>query len=152
MADKYTVVKYTFDNDKFEVLVKPDPALDYKLGKIKDINQILVSDEIYSDVGKGTRASSDKLLKAFKTEDVLSIAEKILQKGVLNLTTDQRRKMIAEKRKQIITFISKTFVDPHSHLPHPPLRVEQAMNDARVSIDPFKNSEEQIKDLSLIHI
>ena len=147
MADKYTVVKYTFDNDKFEVLVKPDPALDYKLGKIKDINQILVSDEIYSDVGKGTRASSDKLLKAFKTEDVLSIAEKILQKGVLNLTTDQRRKMIAEKRKQIITFISKTFVDPHSHLPHPPLRVEQAMNDARVSIDPFKNSEEQIKDI-----
>ena len=147
MADKYTVVKYTFDNDKFEVLVKPDPALDYKLGKIKDINQILVSDEIYSDAGKGTRASSDKLLKAFKTEDVLSIAEKILQKGVLNLTTDQRRKMIAEKRKQIITFISKTFVDPHSHLPHPPLRVEQAMNDARVSIDPFKNSEEQIKDI-----
>ena len=147
MADKYTIVKYVFEGDKFEILVKPDPALDYKLGKIKDINQILVSDEIYSDVGKGTRASSDKLLKAFKTEDVLSIAEKILQKGVLNLTTDQRRKMIAEKRKQIITFISKTFVDPHSHLPHPPLRVEQAMNDARVSIDPFKNSEEQIKDI-----
>ena len=55
--------------------------------------------------------------------------------------------MITEKRKQIITFIVKTFVDPRSHLPHPPLRVEQAMNDARVSIDPFKNSEEQVKDI-----
>ncbi len=55
--------------------------------------------------------------------------------------------MITEKRKQIITFIVKTFVDPRSHLPHPPLRVEQAMDDARVSIDPFKNSEEQVKDI-----
>ena len=70
-----------------------------------------------------------------------------MQKGVLNLTTDQRRKMVSEKRKQIITFIAKTFVDPRSHLPHPPLRIEQAMNDIRVSIDPFKNVEEQIKDI-----
>jgi len=65
------------------------------------------------------------------------IAEKILQKGDLNLTTEQRRRMTAEKRKQLITFITKTFVDPRSHLPHPPLRIEQAMSDARTSIDPF---------------
>ena len=147
MVDKFTIVKYTFEGDKFEILVKPDPALDYKLGKIKDIGSILVSDEIYSDSSKGTRASSDKLKKAFKTEDVLVIAEKIFEKGILNLTTDQRRKMTTEKRKQIITFLAKTFVDPRSHLPHPPLRIEQAMKDASVSIDPFKSVEEQIKDI-----
>jgi len=147
MVDKFTIVKYSFEGDKFEILVKPDPAFDYKLGKIKDISSILVSDEIYSDSSKGTRASSEKLKKAFKTEDALVIAEKIFQKGVLNLTTDQRRKMTAEKRKQIITFIAKTFVDPRSHLPHPPLRIEQAMKDASVSIDPFKSVEEQVKDI-----
>ena len=75
------------------------------------------------------------------------IAEKILQKGDLNLTTEQRRKMVIEKRKQLITFIAKTFVDPRSHLPHPPLRIEQAMTDARVNIDPFRSVEEQIKDI-----
>ena len=147
MSDKLTVVKYTFEGEKFEILVKPDPALDYKLGKIKDVGSILVSEEIYQNSGKGTRASSEKLQKAFQTEDPLIIAEKILQKGDLNLTTDQRRKMTAEKRKQIITFIAKTFVDPRSHLPHPPLRIEQAITDARVSIDPFKSVEEQMKDI-----
>jgi len=55
--------------------------------------------------------------------------------------------MTAEKRKQIITFIAKTFVDPRSHLPPPPLRIEQAMSDARTSIDPIKSVEEQIKDI-----
>ena len=147
MSDRFTVVKYTFEGEKFEILVKPDPALDYKLGKIKDISSILVSDEIYQNSSKGTRASSEKLQKAFKTEDALIIAEKILQKGDLNLTTEQRRKMTAEKRKQIITFIAKTFVDPRSHLPHPPLRIEQAISDARVGIDPFKSVEEQVKDI-----
>ncbi len=142
-----TVVKYSFEGVKFEILVKPDPALDFKLGKKKDISSVLVSDEIYTDSSKGTRASTEKLLKAFKTDDAAVIAEKILQKGDLNLTTDQRRKMIEEKRKQIVQFIAKTYVDPRSHLPHPPLRIEQAMKDARTSIDPQKNADDQIKDI-----
>ncbi len=142
-----SVVRYSFEGEKFEILVKPDPALEYKLGKKKDISAILVSDEIYTDSSKGTRASTEKLLKAFKTEDPTEIAQKIMQKGDLNLTTDQRRKMIEEKRKQIVESIAKTYVDPRSHLPHPPLRIEQAMKDARVSVDPHKNVDEQIKEI-----
>ena len=115
-------------------MVKPDPALDYKLGKKKDISAVLVSDEIYTDFGKGTRPTTEKLLKAFKTEDQTEIAQIIMQKGDLNLTTDQRRKMIEEKRKQIVEFIAKTYVDPKTHLPHPPLRVEQAMKDAEFQL------------------
>jgi ribosome maturation protein SDO1 len=147
MVDKVTVVRYSFEGTKFEILVKPDPALEYKLGKRKDISSVLVSDEIYSDSSKGTRASTEKLLHAFKTQDPLAIAERILQKGELNLTTDQRRKMISEKRKQIVEHIAKTYVDPKSHLPHPPLRIEQAMEDGKISIDPYKNTTEQIKEI-----
>ncbi len=142
-----TIVKFSFEGEKFEILVKPDPALEYKLGKKKDISSVLVSDEIYTDSSKGTRASTEKLLKAFKTDDTTAIAEQIMQKGDLNLTTDQRRKMIEEKRKQIVEFIAKTYVDPRSHLPHPPLRIEQAMKDARASIDPQKSVDAQVKDI-----
>ena len=147
MTDKVTIVRYTYSGDKFELLVKPDPAFDYKLGKITEISKVLVSDDIYTDSGKGTRATNEKLEQVFKTIDSIKIAETILKKGDLNLTTDQRRKMISEKRKQLVTFISKTYVDPRSHLPHPPLRIEQAMDDGRISIDPFKNVDEQVKDI-----
>ena len=41
----------------------------------------------------------------------------------------------------------KRQVDPRSHLPHPPLRIEQAMDDGRVTVDPFKNADEQVKDV-----
>ncbi|MGY5141507.1 MAG: ribosome assembly factor SBDS [Nitrosopumilus sp.] len=142
-----TVARFSYEGEKFEILVKPDPALDFKMGKKNDISAILVSEDIYTDSGKGTKPSSEKLLKAFKTEDLTEIATIIMQKGELNLTTDQRRKMIEDKKKQIIQFIAKTYVDPKTHLPHPPLRIEQAMKDGRISIDPQKHVEEQVKDI-----
>ena len=142
-----TVARFSFEGEKFEILVKPDPALDYKLGKKKDISAILVSEDIYTDSGKGTKPSSEKLLEAFKTEDLTEIAKIIMQKGDLNLTTDQRRKMIEDKKKQIVEFIVKTYVDPRTHLPHPSVRVEQAMKDGRVSVDPQKTVEDQVKDI-----
>jgi len=146
MAD-VTVVKYSHEGEKFEIMVKPDPALDYKLGKKKDLSSVLVSDDIYTDSSKGTKPSTEKLLKAFKTEDLTEIAQIIIQKGNLNLTTEQRRKMVEEKRRQLVEFISKTYVDPRTHLPHPPLRIEQAMKDARISVEPQKNIDEQVKDI-----
>ena len=101
MTDKVTVVRYSYSGDKFELLVKPDPAFDYKIGKVTDVSKILVSDEIYTDSNKGTRATNEKLDQVFKTIDLTKIAEIIMKKGELNLTTEQRRKMIAEKRKKL---------------------------------------------------
>jgi ribosome maturation protein SDO1 len=146
MADtKFTIVRLNLDNNKFEILVKPDPALEYKLGKRTDLSNVLISEEIYSDANKGSRAASEKLVKYFKTTDSTEVAKQILSRGELNLTTDQRRKMVEEKKKQIIQYINKSFIDPKTHIPHPPLRIESAINEARVVIDPFKRPEDQVK-------
>ena len=145
MAEKLTVARLILDGDKFELLVKPDPALEYKMGKKADISGVLVSDEIYSDANKGSRAASDKLMKNFKTTDPADIAKQILSRGELNLTTDQRRRMVEEKKKQIVQLINRSFVDPKTHLPHPIVRIEAALEEVRVPIDPFRRVEDQAK-------
>jgi ribosome maturation protein SDO1 len=145
MSDKLSVVRLIVDGEKFELLVKPDPALEFKIGKRSDISNILASDEIYTDANKGNRASKEKLEKYFRTSNISEVARIILEKGELNLTTEQRRRLMEEKRRQIINIISRTYVDPKTHLPHPPLRIEQALEECRVSIDPFKKAEEQVK-------
>lgn len=142
---KFTTVRLTLDGDKFELLVKPDPALEYKLGRRTDISSVLVSDEVYSDANKGSRASSDKMMKHFRTTDAAEVAKQIVLRGELNLTTDQRRKMVEEKRKQIVQFINRSFVDPKTHLPHPSIRIEAAMDEIRIPIDPFKKADDQAK-------
>jgi len=61
MSEKFTTARISRSGEKFEILVKPDPALEYKMGKPLGISQLLAIDEIYSDAGKGTRASVEKL-------------------------------------------------------------------------------------------
>ena len=147
MSEKFTTARISKSGEKFEVLVKPDPALEYKMGKQLSVSQLLVIDEIYSDAGKGTRASSEKLQKAFGTQEPLAIAEEIMKHGELQLTTDQRRQLVEDKRKQIIAFVARNCIDPRTGTPHPPIRIEQAMNQIKYSIDPFKSADEQAKDV-----
>lgn len=147
MSDKYTVARIIKDNEHYEVLVKPQKALDYRMGKLAAITEVLVTETIFSDANKGTKISEENLHKAFGITDSLKIAEIILKKGTLQLTTDQRRKMTEEKRKQIIDFIARQCVDPKTNLPHPPSRIENAMEQIHYPIEPFKPLEEQARDI-----
>ena len=144
---RFTIARLTHEGEHFEILVKPDQALDYRLGKINSLSEVLASETIFADANKGTKPSDDKLKKAFGTTETLKIAEIILRKGMLQLTTDQRRHMTDEKRKQIVFFISRQCIDPRTKLPHPPSRIEQAMEQIHYSIDPFKETEEQARDI-----
>ncbi len=147
MSEKFTVARLTKDNEHFEILIKPQKALDYRNGKISGITDVLAAELIFSDANKGTKVSEEHMQKAFGTIDPLKIADIILKKGTLQLTTDQRRKMVEEKRKQIIDFISRQAIDPKTNLPHPPMRIENAMEQIRYPIDPYKPVEEQAKEI-----
>jgi len=147
MSERYTVARITHDGEHFEILVKPQHALSYRLGKTTSISELLITDTIFTDAGKGLRASEDKLQKAFGTTDSLKIASIILKRGTLQLTTEQRRQLVEDKRKQIVSFISRQCVDPKTNLPHPPLRIEQAMEQIHFSIDPFRDTEEQAREI-----
>ena len=147
MSDRYTIARITHDSDHFEILTKPEPALAYRLGKSTTVSQVLATETIFTDAGKGTKASEERLEAVFGTIDPLKIAEVILKKGTLQLTTEQRKQLVEDKRKQIVSFISRECIDPKTNLPHPPLRIEQAMKQIHFSIDPSKGVEEQSKEI-----
>jgi ribosome maturation protein SDO1 len=147
LPEKFTTVRLSIAGEQFEVLVRPESALSFKRGGENPIQSVIAFEEIYSEASKGLRVSDDKLKKSFGTTDVMTVAERIIRDGDLQLTTEQRRKMIEEKRKQVVTYISKNFIDPKTRTPHPPVRVERAMVDAKVHIDPFKDATEQSKSV-----
>ena len=147
MSRPSTISRLTLHGERFEIIVAPDPALNFKLTRKGDIRKILLVDEVYSDSKKGLRVSSDKLRKLFGTTDVYAIAEKILLEGELQLTGEQRRRMIESKRQQIIALLSKLLLEPSMGNPIPSLRIEQSLSQTSVSIDPFKPPEEQVKNV-----
>ncbi len=147
MSEKFIVARLSAAGDRFEIVVHPDKALAYRMGKGGDLGQILVADSVFTDAKKGLKASSEKLLKAFGTAEFHQVADAILRKGELQITTEQRKRLVEEKRRQIISFISRNCIDPRTNLPHPVVRIEQALSQVRVSIDPFRDAETQAKEV-----
>jgi len=147
MSDRYTLVRYAQAGERFEILVDPEKGLAYKRGELGNVSEALVVDTIFVDANKGERASMEKLESVFGTSDQLKIAEVMFEKGTLQLTASQRKEMTEQKLKQIIHIISRNYVDPRTKLPHPPTRIENALDQTRISIDPFRDAEDQVKDV-----
>ena len=133
--------------DRFEVLVDPHEAEHIIEGKTENILSALAIDAVFSDSKKGTHAPIESLQKHFNTTDISTIAQEIIQKGEIQLTTEQRREMQDKKKKRIVDLIVKNAMDPKTKMPHPRTRIELALEEAKVHIDPFKSVNQQMKTI-----
>jgi len=143
--DDAVIARLKKGEDHFEVLVDPYAAADLIDGKDIDILQNLAIDTVFEDSKKGTHASAESLQKVFDTTQVADIAKQIILKGEIQLTTEQRHKMQKNKRNRIVETIAKNAMDPKTKAPHPRQRIELAMEQAGVHVDPFKPVSEQVK-------
>ncbi len=144
---EYVVARIEKAGEKFEVLVKPDAVQRMRDGKDVDLLRELAIDEIFRDAHKGSKASEEKMAELFGTTEPLAVAKQIILRGEIQLTTEQRRQMLEAKRKQIVQYIAANAINPQTGTPHPPQRIEIAMEEAKVHVDPFKGLEEQVKDV-----
>lgn len=134
--------------ERFEILVDPELASEFKRDSSDsqmELEAILAVQEIFKDAKKGDKASEEAMLKVFHTIDPLEVAETIIQKGQIQLTAQQRREMQEDKYKKIVNKIAKEAINPQNGLPHPTRRIEKAMEESKVHIDPFKPVDEQIQ-------
>ena len=143
--DDAVIARLHKGEDHFEILVDPHAAEKLIEGKDVDILSSLAIDTIFKDSKKGTHASQESLEKIFGTDDVETIVKEIILKGDMQLTTEQRHEMQEQKRKRIIDIIVKNAMDPKTKMPHPRQRIELAIEEAGVHVDPFKPVDEQVK-------
>jgi ribosome maturation protein SDO1 len=133
--------------ETFEVVVEPDVVQAIRDGEETDLEKGMAIDTIFRDAKKGSRSSEDKMEEVFGTTDPLIVARAVIEKGEIQVTTDQRRKMLEAKKKAIVNTIARNAINPQTDTPHPPQRIENAMAEAKVHVDPFKSVDEQIQDV-----
>ncbi len=146
-SEEYVTARLETHGTRFEILVRSELAWKVRSGKSADLRDALAGDFVYKDAKKGLKASEDLVLKVFGTPDIYKVASEILKRGEIQLTSEQRRELAENKRKQIINFITRNAIDPKTGLPHPATRIELAMEEARVSIDPSKDADSQAMDV-----
>ncbi len=146
-VDEASIVKLKTHGQTFEILVDCDKAMAFKSGAQVDLRDILAVQHVYSDARRGLVASETAMRTVFSTADIFEVAKAIIQKGEIPLSADYKNNLREEKRKRIIDMIHRNAVDPRTHLPHPPQRIENAMTEAKVHIDEFTDVNKQIQEV-----
>ena len=134
--DDAIVARLETHGETFEILLDPKVFDLVKQGKKFDIVDYMAVEDVFKNASKGTRPPEDKIKEAFGTEDIAEIAAKIVEKGEIQITAEQRKEMLEAKKNQVIAYIAANAINPQTHTPHPPLRIELALEEAKFQHDP----------------
>ena len=147
-VDKAVIARLKRTDKNFEILVDGDKAIQFNEENSPiSIDDVLVTNNIFNDVKKGTHASEADMKKLFNTADKKEVAKIIVKEGDVQITTEHKNKIMDEKRKRIIDIIHRNAIDSKTGLPHPIQRIENAMNEAKVNISYIKSAEAQVQDV-----
>ena len=146
--DEAVTARLESHGQRFEVLVDPDAALAIKRGEFDgDLEDVIAAEDVFEDASTGDRPPESSLEEVFETTDPLGIIPEVIRRGEIQITAEQRREMLERKHNQLVTQIARNAVNPQmDDAPHPPERIERALEEAGFKIDPMEPVENQVDD------
>ncbi len=133
---------------RFEVLVDPDAALAMKRGEFEgELEDVIAARDVFENASRGDRPAESDLEDVFDTTDPMEIIPEVIDRGEIQITAEQRREMQEKKHKNLINKIARNAVNPQmDDAPHPPERIENALEEAGFDVDPMEPVENQVED------
>jgi ribosome maturation protein SDO1 len=133
---------------RFEVLVDPDAALEIKRDEFEgDLESVIAAEDVFENASRGDRPTESDLEDVFGTTEPLEIIPEVIKRGEIQITAEQRREMKEKKHRQLVNQIARNAVNPQmDDAPHPPDRIESALEDAGFDVDPMEPVENQVDD------
>jgi ribosome maturation protein SDO1 len=146
--DEAVTARLESHGERFEVLIDPDAALAMKRGEFEgDLEDVIAAEDVFEDASRGDRPAEEDLETVFGTTEPMEIIPEVVRRGEIQITADQRREMQEQKRKQLVNRITRNAVNPQmDNAPHPPERIERALEEAGFRVDPMEPVESQVDD------
>ncbi|WP_277555588.1 ribosome assembly factor SBDS [Halobaculum limi] len=146
--DEAVTARLESHGTRFEVLIDPDAALAMKRGEFDgDLEDVIAAEDVFENASRGDRPPEEDVEEVFGTTDPMEIIPEIVRRGEIQITAEQRKEMLEQKKKQLINKITRNAVNPQmDDAPHPPERIERALEEAGFTIDPMEPVENQIDD------
>ena len=148
MSKNNLVVKLKQNNITLEVLTIPGSMKSYREGNMK-LESVLVVEEVFSNSSKFQKAKNTDLKKCCGVTDKMEAIKIILDQGTFPLNKKEMQEMVTHKKDEIINYIHKYYHDPRPEIviPHPVSRIESALDNMKVRIDPFQSTDQQIREI-----
>ncbi len=146
--DEAVTARLESHGERFEVLVDPDAALAIKRGEFEgDLEDVIAAEDVFENASRGDRPAESDLETVFDTTDPMEIIPEVIRQGEIQITAEQRREMQERKRRQLINRIARNAVNPQmDNAPHPPDRIESALEETDFRVDPMEPVDAQVDD------
>ncbi|OHT09975.1 hypothetical protein TRFO_20963 [Tritrichomonas foetus] len=135
---QFQIVKLQKNNVKIEVIAKPGFVTKFREGKCS-LNDAVVDDRIYSNSSKG-EVAPEADIKSFGC-CAHELLELVMKTGQYQLTAQEKRDLVEKRRLEVVNFIHENFIDSTSGKPHPVTRIENAIAQIKINIDPAQDAE-----------
>lgn len=137
------VVRLKKMGKRFEIACYKNKVVNWRNKSEKDIDEVLQTHTIFSNVSKGQVAKKDELTAAFGTDDQLEICKLILEKGDLQVSEKERQAATDQSLKEVSQLIASMVVNPETKRPIPPSAIEKALHELHFSLKPNRNAKQQ---------
>jgi ribosome maturation protein SDO1 len=146
--DEAVTARLETHGERFEVLVDPDAALAMKRGEFEgDLEDVIAARDVFENASRGDRPAEEDLEEVFGTTDPMEIIPEVIERGEIQITAEQREEMQERKRRKLVNTITRNAVNPQmDNAPHPPERIESALEEAGFTVDPMEPAESQVDD------
>lgn len=141
------VVRLKKHGMRFEIACYKNKVLSWRSGVEKDLDEVLQSHTVYSNVSKGILAKSKDLIKSFGTDDHENICLEVLNKGELQIAGKERESQLSSQFRDIATIVMEKTINPETDRPYTINMIERLMHEVHFAVDPHKSSKQQALDL-----
>ena len=143
----YQVVRYKRGGKKYEIPCTQGKVKEWREKKETKLENVVQGKQVYTHLGKGERPSEAELAEAFGTNNMDAILAIILEKGDLQLNAEDRKELVEQKRRAIVTHLHKHYINPKTQLPHPVVRIDGALDELKYHVDPDVPVERQVLNI-----
>lgn len=143
------VVRLKKHGIRFEIACYKNKVLSWRSSVEKDLDEVLQSQTVYSNVSKGVLAKSKDLVAAFGTDDQTKICLEILDKGELQVAGKERESQLSSQFRDIATIVMQKTFNPDTQRPYTISMIERLMHEIHFAVDPHNSSKKQA--LEVIH-
>ncbi|KAK9889646.1 hypothetical protein WA026_007022 [Henosepilachna vigintioctopunctata] len=137
------VVRMKKGGKRFEIACYRNKVVSWRNQVEKDIDEVLQTHTIFTNVSKGQVAKKEDLVKAFGKEDLTDICKEILAKGELQVSDKERQSQLDQLFKDIATTVADKCLNPDLKRPYPVTMIEKAIKDAHYSVKLNQSAKQQ---------
>jgi len=128
---------------RFEIACYKNKVLNWREGIEKDLNEVIQTDTIFENVGKGSIAKEKDLKAVFNTTDLEEICRRILKNGELQVSDKEREVHMEGLFRDIVQIVVERCIHPQTGRHLTPHAVESALKGTGFSVQPEHTAKKQ---------